>query len=103
MEIGIALVPRTKGWDDLETWEGWVFVTRYPDAVLEQSDRVVSRGTVTGLGEGMLLERFVSDGDEVVFAAFGRAVRADGRGMNGYQTSGNSPWSATATSTHFAS
>ncbi len=38
-------------------------------AVLGQLDRLFNRGTVAGLNEGALLERYVSDGDEAAFAA----------------------------------
>ncbi len=38
-------------------------------AVLDQMDRLFNRGTVAGLGEGALLERYVAGGDEAAFAA----------------------------------
>ena len=38
-------------------------------AVLDQLDRLFNRGTVAGLSEGALLERYVSGGDEAAFAA----------------------------------
>ncbi len=41
----------------------------YAGAVLDQLDRLFNRGTVAGLNEGALLERYVSDGDEAAFAA----------------------------------
>jgi hypothetical protein len=44
-------------------------VSRYAGAVLEQLSRVFNQGTVVGLTEGKLLERFVAVGDEAAFAA----------------------------------
>jgi DNA-directed RNA polymerase specialized sigma24 family protein len=44
-------------------------VSRYAGAVLEQLSRVFNQGTVVGLTEGKLLERFVAAGDEAAFAA----------------------------------
>ena len=44
-------------------------MSRYAGAVLDQLDRVFNRGTVAGLSEGKLLEQFVTEGDEVAFAA----------------------------------
>jgi RNA polymerase sigma factor (sigma-70 family) len=44
-------------------------VSRYAGAVLEQLNRVFSQGTIVGLTEGKLLERFVAEGDEASFAA----------------------------------
>jgi RNA polymerase sigma factor (sigma-70 family) len=44
-------------------------VTRYPGAVYNQLNRVFNQGTVAGLTEGMLLERFVAEGDEAAFGA----------------------------------
>ena len=44
-------------------------VTRYPGAVLKQLNRVFNQGTVSGLTEGKLLERFVAEGDEAAFGA----------------------------------
>ncbi len=41
----------------------------YAGAVLDQLDRLFNRGTVASLGEGALLERYVTDGDEAAFAA----------------------------------
>ena len=38
-------------------------------AVLDQLDRLFNRGTVAGLSEGALLERYVAGGDEAAFAA----------------------------------
>ena len=38
-------------------------------AVLDQLDRLFNRGTVAGLSEGALLDRYVSVGDEAAFAA----------------------------------
>ena len=38
-------------------------------AVRGQLDRLFHRGTVSGLGEAALLERYVSDRDEAAFAA----------------------------------
>ncbi len=38
-------------------------------AVLDQLDRLFNRGTVAGLNEGALLERYVTGGDEAAFAA----------------------------------
>ncbi len=42
---------------------------RYGGAVLEGLERVFDRGTVAGLSEGTLLERFVAGRDEAAFAA----------------------------------
>ena len=44
-------------------------MSRYAGAVLEQLSRVFNQGTVVGLTEGKLLERFVAVGDEAAFAA----------------------------------
>ena len=38
-------------------------------AVLDQLDRLFNRGTLAGLSEGALLERYVAGGDEATFAA----------------------------------
>jgi Sigma-70 region 2 len=37
--------------------------------VLDQLDRLFNRGTLAGLSEGALLERYVAGGDEAAFAA----------------------------------
>jgi RNA polymerase sigma factor (sigma-70 family) len=44
-------------------------LSRCAGAVLEQLNRVFNHGTVIGLPEGKLLERFVAEGDETAFAA----------------------------------
>ena len=44
-------------------------MSRYAGAVLEQLNRVFNQGTVGGLTEGKLLDRFVAEGDEAAFAA----------------------------------
>jgi RNA polymerase sigma factor (sigma-70 family) len=44
-------------------------VSRYAGAVLEQLNRAFIQGTVIGLTEGKLLERFVTESDEAAFAA----------------------------------
>jgi len=44
-------------------------VSRYAGAVLKQLDRLFNQGTVAGLTEGKLLERFVEVRDEAAFAA----------------------------------
>ena len=44
-------------------------LSRYAGAVLKQLDRVFNHGTVSGLTEGKLLERFVDGRDETAFAA----------------------------------
>src|SRR5271154_5246916 len=44
-------------------------VSRYAGAVLEQLNRVFNQGTASGLTEGKLLDRFVTEGDEAAFAA----------------------------------
>ncbi|MFI5454711.1 MAG: RNA polymerase sigma factor [Isosphaerales bacterium] len=44
-------------------------MSRYAGAVLKQLDRLFNQGTVTGLTEGKLLERFVEGRDEAAFAA----------------------------------
>jgi RNA polymerase sigma factor (sigma-70 family) len=42
---------------------------RHGGAVLRQLDRIFNRGTVAGLTEGQLLERFVAERDEAAFSA----------------------------------
>jgi RNA polymerase sigma factor (sigma-70 family) len=44
-------------------------VNSHAGAVLDQLDRLFNRGTVAGLSEGALLERYVAGGDEAAFAA----------------------------------
>jgi RNA polymerase sigma factor (sigma-70 family) len=44
-------------------------VNSHAGAVLEQLDRLFKHGTVAGLSEGALLERYVAGGDEAAFAA----------------------------------
>jgi RNA polymerase sigma factor (sigma-70 family) len=44
-------------------------VSRYTHAILETVDRIFHRGTVAGLNEATLLERFVAQRDEAAFAA----------------------------------
>jgi RNA polymerase sigma factor (sigma-70 family) len=44
-------------------------VNSHTGAVLDQLDRLFNRGTVAGLCEGALLERYVAGGDEPAFAA----------------------------------
>jgi RNA polymerase sigma factor (sigma-70 family) len=44
-------------------------VNSHAGAVLDQLDRLFNRGTIAGLSEGALLDRYVSVGDEAAFAA----------------------------------
>jgi RNA polymerase sigma factor (sigma-70 family) len=44
-------------------------VNSHEGAVLDQLDRLFNRGTVAGLSEGALLERYVAGSDEAAFAA----------------------------------
>ena len=46
-----------------------MIVSRYARSVLKQLDQVFNHGTVSGLTEGKLLERFVEGRDETAFAA----------------------------------
>ena len=53
----------------VSTLGGRIAVGRYPQTVLGQLDRIFGRGTVAGLSEATLLERFVADRDETALAA----------------------------------
>jgi RNA polymerase sigma factor (sigma-70 family) len=44
-------------------------MSRNSGAVLRQIDRIFNRGTVSGMTEGQLLDRFVATGDEAAFSA----------------------------------
>ncbi len=44
-------------------------MSRYSGVVREQLNRVFHQGTIAGLTEGKLLDRFAAEGDESAFAA----------------------------------
>ncbi len=64
-----------------EAWRGVKGMARgYHGVVLRQIQRVFSRGTVAGMSEEHLLERFVARKDDAAFEAAGEAARPDGLG-----------------------
>jgi RNA polymerase sigma factor (sigma-70 family) len=67
-EIGFPRGRRYKGKLTVDT-RGRIVVNSLSGAVLDQLDRLFNRGTVAGLTEGALLERYVAGGDEAAFAA----------------------------------
>ncbi len=52
----------------------------YRGSVVESLGRLFDAGSVVGLGEAQLLERFLAHGDEAAFEAILAAARADGPG-----------------------
>ena len=68
-EIGGRTSRRERGDLTVEVEEGAAIVRRYGGAILDGLECVFGWGTVAGLGEGTLLDRFVTDRDEAAFAA----------------------------------
>ena len=52
----------------------------YRGTVVGSLGRLFEAGTVAGLGEAQLLERFLAQGDEAAFEVDPAAARADGPG-----------------------